>query len=161
MGPYPFGRTLWRTGVQYARNLGKYRTGGPFGTVSDQHAILLANSPGTFSVRGTFSRRCSRKWIFRPQQFVQRNCFPSGLLSLHYPKRLATPRTAIAFHQSGHRLPALHKTLRRQHLTEGIELQNDHVAYAEGIDNLPTVSSPCSWPTTATHAVMRSILIDD
>jgi len=59
MGPYPFGRTLWRTGVQYATNLGKYRTGGPFGTVSDQSAILLANSPSTFSVRGTFSRRCS------------------------------------------------------------------------------------------------------
>jgi len=47
--------------------------------------------------------------------------------------------------QSGRRLPALHKKLRRQHLTEGAELQNDHVAYAVGIDNLPTVSSPCSW----------------
>ena len=62
---------------------------------------------------------------------------------------------------SGRRLPTLHKKLRRQHLTEGAELQNDHVAYAVGIENLPTVSSPCSWPTTATHAVMRSILIDD
>jgi len=76
-------------------------------------------------------------------------------------KRLAALSTAIAFPQSGRRLPALHKTLRRQHLTEGPELQNDHVAYAVGIDNLPTVSSPCSWPTTATHEVMRSILIDD
>jgi len=104
---------------------------------------------------------CSRKRRFRPQQFAQRNCVSSGLLSLHHPKRLAAPRTAIAFPQSGHRLPALHKKLRRQHLTEGAELQNDHVAYAVGIDNLPTVSSPCSWPTTATHAVMRSILIDD
>jgi len=104
---------------------------------------------------------CSRKRRFRPQQFAQRNCLSSGLLSLHYPKRLAAPRTALAFPQSGRRLPALHKKLRRQHLTEGAELQNDHVAYAVGIDNLPTVSSPCSWPTTATHAVTRSILIDN
>jgi len=104
---------------------------------------------------------CSRKRRFRPQQFVQRNCVSSGRLSLHHPKRLAALRTAIAFPQSGRRLPTLHKKLRRQHLTEGAELQNDHVAYAAGIDNLPTVSSPCSWPTTATHAVMRSILIDD
>jgi len=104
---------------------------------------------------------CSRKRRFRPQQFAQRNCVSSGLLSLHHPKRLAAPRTAIAFPQCGHRLPALYKKLRCQHLTEGAELQNDHVAYAVGIDILPTVSSPCSWPTTATHAVMRSILIDD
>jgi len=39
IGPYPFGRTLWRTGVQYATNLGKYRTGDSFGTVSDYSAI--------------------------------------------------------------------------------------------------------------------------
>jgi len=38
---------------------------------------------------------------------------------------------------------------------------NDHVAHAVGIGNLPAVSSLCSWPTTATHAVTRSILIDD
>jgi len=103
----------------------------------------------------------SRKRRFRPQPFAQQNCVSSGLLSLHHPKRIAALRTAVAFPQSGRRLPALHKKWRRQHLTEGAELQNDHVAYAVGIDNLPTVSSPCSWPTTATHAVMRSILIDD
>jgi len=100
---------------------------------------------------------CSRKRRFRPQQFAQQNCVLSGLLSLHHPKRLAALRTAIAFPQSGRRLPALHKKLRRLHLMEGAELQNDHVAYAVGIDNLPTVSSPCSWKTTSTHAVMRSV----
>ena len=36
---------------------GEYRTGGPFGTVSGQPAILLAKFPSMFSVRGTFSRR--------------------------------------------------------------------------------------------------------
>jgi len=70
-------------------------------------------------------------------------------------------KTAIAFRQSGRRLAALHKKFRRQHLTEGAELQNDHVAYAAGIHYLPTVGSPRSWPTKATHAVMRSKLIDD
>jgi len=102
-----------------------------------------------------------RKRRFRPQQFAQRKCASSGLSTLHHPNHLGALSTALAFPQSERRLPALHKKLRRQHLTEGAELQNDHVAYAVGIDNLPTVSSPCSWPTTATHAVMRSILIDD
>jgi len=102
-----------------------------------------------------------RKRRFRPQQFVQRKCASSGLSTLHHSNHLGALSTAIAFPQSGRRLPALHKKMRRQHLTEGAELQKDHVAYAVGIDNLPTVSSPCSWPTTATHAVMRSILIDD
>jgi len=102
-----------------------------------------------------------RKRRFRPQQFAQRKCASSGLSTLRHPNHLGALSTAIAFPQSGRRLPALHKKLRRQHLTEGAELQNDHVAYAVGIDNLPTVSSPRSWPTTATYAVMRSILIDD
>jgi len=104
---------------------------------------------------------CFRKRHFYPQQFVQRNCVSSGLLSLHHPKRHAALRTAIAFPQSKRRLPALHNNLRRQHLAEGAELHNNHVAYAVGIENLPTVSSPCTWPTTATHVVMRLILIDD
>jgi len=88
-------------------------------------------------------------------------CASSGLSTLRHPNHLGALSTAIAFPQSGRRLPALHKKLRRQHLTKGAELQNDYVAYAAGIENLPTVSSPCSWPKTATHAVMRSILIDD
>jgi len=98
---------------------------------------------------------------FRPQQFAQRKCASSGLSTLRHPNHLEALSTAIAFPQSGRRLPALHKKLRHQQLTEWAELQNDLVTYAVGIENLPTVSSPCSWPTKATHAVMRSMLIDD
>jgi len=104
---------------------------------------------------------CGRRRRFRPQQFAQRKCASSGLSTWRHPNHLGALNTTIALPQSGRRLPTLHKKLRLQHLTEGAELQNDHVAYAVGIDNLPTVRSPCSWPTTATHAVMRSILIDD
>jgi len=139
-----------------------------WGPISDSCAVMLivcsrANAFFLKKLGNNLADRpaCSRKRRFRPQQFAPRNCVSSGLLSLHHPKRLAALRTAIAFPQSGRRLPALHKKLRRQHLTEGAELQNDHVAYAVGIDNLPTVSSPCSWSTTATHAVMQSTLIDD
>jgi len=85
---------------------------------------------------------CSRKRRFRPQQFAQRNCVSSGLLSLHHPKRLAALSTAMAFPQTGRRFLALHKKLRHALLAEGVELQSDHVAYAVGVYNLPAVSRP-------------------
>jgi len=139
--------------TRYAQRSGAYR-------VFTRKRVFLVKSSVKILWTG-LKFRWGRKRRFRPQQFAQRKCASSGLSTVHYPNHLGALSTAIAFPQPGRRLPALHKKLRRQHHTEGAELQNDHVAYAVGIDNLPTVSSPCSWPTTATHAVMRSILIDD
>jgi len=44
--PYPFGRTLWKTGVQYARKHMRISCWDPFGIVSDQPTFLLAKSEG-------------------------------------------------------------------------------------------------------------------
>ena len=62
-----------------------------------------------------------RKRRFRPQQFAQRKCASSGLSTLRHPNHLEALSTAIAFPQSGRRLPALHKKLRHQQLTEWAE----------------------------------------
>jgi len=63
---------------------------------------------------------CGRKRRSRPQQFAQRNCVSSGLLSLHHPKRVAALSTAMAFPQTGRRFLALHKKLRHALLAEGV-----------------------------------------
>jgi len=46
LGPYPFGRTLWKEGSSTGQDTCEYRAGDPFGIVSNQPTVLLAKSQG-------------------------------------------------------------------------------------------------------------------
>ena len=132
---------------------------GAYRVFTRKRAILIKSSAKCLRTR----LDGAGKGDFRPQQLAQRKIASSDLSTLHHPNHLEALSTTIylAFPQLGRLFPALRTQLRRQHLKEGAQLQNDHVTHVEDIDKLPAVSSLCSWPTTATHAVTWSVLIGD
>jgi len=59
LGPYPFGRTLWKRGVQYATKHMRISCWGPVWDRFRSTFNSAGQVPSAFSVRGTFSRRWS------------------------------------------------------------------------------------------------------
>jgi len=59
LGPYPFGQTLWKRGVQYATKHMRISCWGPVWDGFRSTFNSAGQVPRAFSVRGTFSRRCS------------------------------------------------------------------------------------------------------
>jgi len=58
LGPYPFGRTLWKRGVQHATKHMRISCWGPVWDRFRSTYNSAGQVPRAFSVRGTVSRRC-------------------------------------------------------------------------------------------------------
>ena len=64
LGPYPFGRTLWKRGVQYATKHMRISCWGPVWDRFRSTFNSAGQVPRAFSVRGTFSRRSGHMLFF-------------------------------------------------------------------------------------------------